>query len=160
MFPLTALCFPRWGCLTLRCHFLLFLLFSSLFLLFPLFRSDVLTYCSVQKLYCISSCGRLFSKKLDAALPSLLALPALPSFPAIPALSSSLTALCKSCTCLHLFVLKTFRKQNMKKNKSNELSRHLLLKKKTINENVSQNKWTGMKSISTRFCEDYTYGYR
>ena len=41
------------------------------------------------------------------SMPFLLYLP----FPAIPVRSSSLTALCKSCPCLHLFVLKTFRKK-------------------------------------------------
>ena len=39
------------------------------------------------------------------------------TLPAFPLISSSLAALCKSCTCLHLFVLKTFRNQNMNEKK-------------------------------------------
>ena len=82
------------------------------------------------------------------ALPALHALPALPSFPAIPVLLSSLTALCKSCTCLHLFVLKTFSNQNMKKTNRRDESAVVPKKKTTLMD---------MKSISIKpsRCIDY-----
>ena len=57
----------------------------------------------------------LLSLRARRALPTLHALPTLPSFPATPVLLSSLTALCKSCTCLRVFVPKTIRNQTMEK---------------------------------------------